>query len=440
MRGQVWSGLGSGGYWVSKRTRNFIVAGVAAGLLLLVAAVVIGRVTVETGMPAVSKLVAEGKVPGAVRTLQSSYQFDNPQGLAALRQFSVMVLRQALNQDDPFERCYVATALAGYNDWSGRAAIDKALNSSNFLVQKAAVEGLAAAGNPAAIEILTRFYRGSGTDGRLMAVQGLSEVTTPAVLPILLEAAKNKDTNVVVWSVNGLGHLGDRAALPYLHSLLEKATDPMVRIEAAHAIIMLGDRSPDLVAIIKQGLDTNNVQQGAEAALALGEIQDKSVIDTLKQTASSDKVNPRVRLAAAVALTRYGNTDGLPLLKTALVDPSFGRYLPPLLDHIDFTVGRPVLMGALTSSDQVTRLAAIEAIGRDGGDPEIVVLKKSSAKAEDPIEVAQVAWSLGHIGRPNCIPVLLELVQNPVPQVRDTAADSLGHTVEHLTGQPAKSR
>jgi len=425
---------------VSKRTRNFIVAGVAVGLLLLVAAVVIGRVTVETGMPAVSKLVSEGRMHGAVHALRATYQFDNPQGLGALHQFSLMVLRQALNQDDPFERCYVATALAGYDDWSGRAAIDKALNSSNFLVQKAAVEGLAAADSPRAIEILARFYHFSGQDGRLMAVQGLSEVTAPAVLPLLLEAAKDKDTNLTVWSVNGLGHLGDRSALPYLHSSLEKATDPMVRTETAHAIILLGDRSPDMVAIIEKGLDTNNVQQAAEAALDLGDAQDPSVVPTLKQTAASEKVNPRVRLAAAVALTHYSNTDGMPLLKTALVDESYGRYLPPLLDHLDFKIGRPVLLGALRSSDQVTRLAAIEAIGRAGGDPEIVLLKEQSAKVDDPIEVAQIAWSLGHIGRQNCIQPLLDMVQNPFPQVRDTAADSLGHVADKLTGHVTKTQ
>ncbi|HUY19499.1 MAG TPA: HEAT repeat domain-containing protein [Candidatus Binataceae bacterium] len=425
---------------MSKRTRNFIVAALAAGILLIVAAVVIGRVTtVQTGMPAVNKLVAEGKLPGAVRSLQATYHFDNPRGLSALHQFSLLVLRQALNQKDPFERCYVATALAGYNDWSGRAAIDKALNSSNFLVQKAAVEGLAAADSPQAIDILTRFYHGSGQDGRLMAVQGLSEVTTPAVLPILLEAAQNKDTNLTVWSVNGLGHLGDRAALPYLHSLLEKATDPMVRIETAHSIILLGEKSPELVAIIEQGLKTNNVQQGAEAALDLGDVHDPSVIPILRQTALSDKVNPRVRMAAAVALTNYGNSDGLPLLKTALVDDSYGRYLPPLLDHLDFKLGRPVLVGALRSSNQVLRLAAIEAIGRDGGDPEIVLLKEASTRTDDPMEIAQVAWSLGHIGRRSSIPVLLTMIQNPQPQVRDTAADSLGHAVEHITAHSAKA-
>jgi HEAT repeat protein len=423
---------------VSKRTRNFIIAGLSAGVLLLIAVVVIGRMTVETGMPAVSKLVAEGELPGAVRSLQASYHFDNPQGLAALHQFSLMVLKKSLDQDDPFERCYVATALAGYNDWSGRAAIDKALNSSNFLVQKAAVEGLAAANSPEAIEILTRFFRGSGTDGRLMAVQGLAEVRTPAVLPILMEAAKDKNSNLTVWSVNGMGHLGDRKALPFLHSLLEKATNPMVRTEAAHAIILLGDRSPDLVVIIKHGLETTDVQQASEAALALGDVQDKSVVETLQKLATSEKTNPRVRLAAAVALTHYGNTAGMPLLKTALVDASYGRYLPPLFDHLDFTIGRPVLVGALASSDQVTRLAAIEALGRFGGDPEIVLLKDSSTKTQDPMEVAQVAWSLGNIGRPNCIPVLLQMIENPAPQVRDTAADSLGHAADRMTEHPAK--
>jgi HEAT repeat protein len=390
-------------------------------------------------MPAVSKLVGEGKMPNAVRALQATYHFDNPQGLSALHQFSLIVLRNALNQDDPFERCYVATALAGYNDWSGRAAIDKALNSSNFLVQKAAVEGLAAAGSPQALEILARFYRFGGQDGRLMAVQGLSEVTTPAVLPLLLEAAKAKDTNITVWSVNGMGHLGDRAALPYLHSTLEKATDTMLRTETAHAIILIGDRSPEVVAVLVKGLDTNDVQAAAEAALDLGDAQDSSVVPKLRETATSEKVNPRVRLAAAVALTHYGNSDGIPLLKTALVDETFGRYLPPLLDHLDFKLGRPLLIAALSSSNQVLRLAAIEALGRDGGDPEVILLKDASGRAQDPMEVAQVAWALGHIGHQTCIPVLLELVQNPSPQVRDTAADSLGHTADHLGAQPPKA-
>jgi HEAT repeat protein len=266
-----------------------------------------------------------------------------------------------------------------------------------------------------------------------MAVQGLSQVKTPAVLPILIEAAKDPHANLTVWSVNGMGHLGDPKALPYLTSLLDKSTDPMVRTETAHSMILLGDRNGNLVAIIEKGLDTNDIEQASESALDLGDAQDKSVVPALIKTYKDEKVNPRVRLAAAVALTHYGNNESMQLLKTALVDRSYGKYLPPMFDHVDFTVGRPLLIGALTSSDQVMRLAAIEAIGRAGGDNEVELLKNSAEKTQDPIEIAQIAWSLGHIGRQSCIPVLLDLVQNPDPEVRDTAADSLGQTASQLT-------
>ncbi|MBF6570002.1 MAG: HEAT repeat domain-containing protein [Candidatus Binataceae bacterium] len=424
---------------MSKRTRNIVIAALSAVALLLVAAVVIGRVTVATGMPAIDKMVAEGEMPGAVRALKSQYHFDNPAGMAALHNFSLTVLRQALNQSDPFERCYVATALAAYGDWSGRAAIDKALTSSNFLVQKAAVEGLATVGSPEAIDILTRFYHGSGQDGRLMAVQGLAQVKTPAVLPILIEAAKDPHANLTVWSVNGMGHLGDPKALPYLTSLLDKSPDPMVRTETAHSMILLGDHNDKLVALIVKGLDTNDIQQASEAAIDLGDAQDKSVVPVLIKTYKDEKVNPRVRLAAAVALTHYGNNEGMQLLKTALVDRTYGKYLPSMLDHVDFTVGRPLLIGALASSDQVMRLAAIEAIGRAGGDNEVELLKKASVNTQDPIEIAQIAWSLGRIGRRKCIPVLLDMVQNPDPEVRDTAADSLGHAAGQIRSRESAS-
>lgn len=416
------------------RTRNIVVAATAGIAVLAVAAVVIGRVTVEAGMPGIAKMIADNNVPGAVRMLESEYQFDNPVGLNALHQFAVLVLRQSLNQPDPFERCYVATSLVGNGDWSGRGAIDKALNSSNFLVQKAAIEGLAEAGTPEAIEVIERFYQSSGQDGQLMAIQGLSEIRSPIVKPLLIAAAKDPNSNLIVWSVNGLGHLGDPTALPYLRNVLAKSTDPMVRTETAHSIILLGDSSGDMVAIIVKGLDTNNVQQASEAALALGDVKADNVVPTLKQYETNERVNQRVRLAAAVALTNHNNSDGLPLLKSALIDEDSDRYLPPLLDHLDFTLGRPLLVGALSSSNQVLRLAATEAIGRKGGVPEIVLLEQSTDKIDDPIEMAQVAWSLGRIGRPECIPILLKMVQSPAPEVRDTAADALARTAAKLLG------
>jgi HEAT repeat protein len=53
--------------------------------------------------------------------------------------------------------------------------------------------------------------------------------------------------------------------------------------------------------------------------------------------------------------------------------------------------------------------------------------------------MAQVAWSLGRIGRPECIPILLKMVQSPAPEVRDTAADALARTAAKLLAAHAQA-
>jgi HEAT repeat protein len=266
----------------------------------------------------------------------------------------------------------------------------------------------------------------------MMAIQALSEIRSRRVVPILVAVARNSDSNLAVWSVDGLGHVGDPSVLPTLHAVLANSKDPMLRTEAAHSIVLLGDHSSDAIMVLENGLNTDIFQEATEAAIDLGDVKDNAVIGTLEHYESSDKVNKRVRIAAAVALTNYKDSAGLPLLKEAMIDEDAGRYLPSLLDHLNFEIGRPLLIGALSSSNQVLRLAATEAIGRMGGQPEILILSKSSERVQDPIELAQVAWALGRIGKPECIPLLLKLVQNPAPEVRDTAADALARTADKL--------
>ena len=53
-------------------------------------------------------------------------------------------------------------------------------------------------------------------------------------------------------------------------------------------------------------------------------------------------------------------------------------------------------------------------------------------RANDPIVRADVAWALGRIGRPKCIEPLLDMIAQPEPAVRYTAADALARTTSRL--------
>jgi len=414
---------------VRNRLKALIAGGIAAAILLA-AQIVPARITVDSGI-ALNQMARTGKLAGAVRLLESQYRFDTPAGLRALHDFSLVVLRQGLSDPDPFERCYAATALASYGDWSGREIIGQALDSPNLFIQKAAVEGLAQAENSDALGILERFYRLSGPVSQTIALQALAEVKAPAVMPILVSAAKDPNSSGTFWAVNGLGRMGDRAALPYLQGLLTKSIDPMVRTEAAHSMILLGDRSLYTTDALEEGLGSSDSEIAAEAALALGDAHDPATVEVLEATVSSDRAAEQLRMAAAVALTHYGSRQGMPLLVAALNDHKRrATYLPGMLDHLDFVVGRPLILRAISSSEQQLRLTAYEMIGRSGGEADIAVLSEALAHTQEPIDQAQIAWSLGRIGRPEAIPVLLEVLQNPSSEVRYTAAEALARIAD----------
>jgi hypothetical protein len=74
-----------------------------------------GVTITDSSMTVISTMVQRGDLWGATARVGSSYRFDQPAGLVALRRFSVLVLRRRLDYD-PYERCYATSALATAGD------------------------------------------------------------------------------------------------------------------------------------------------------------------------------------------------------------------------------------------------------------------------------------------------------------------------------------
>ena len=416
---------------MSRNTKRLLISVIAATLLFGQIQIAGSRLTTG-GMPTIGDLVRAGNIPNAARLLKSEYSFDKRDGLLALRRFSVLVLRQGLKESDPYERCYAATALVAYSDWTGREIIFQGLAAPNQMIQKAVLDGLADADNSEALWILKQFYRANGPIGRTLALQALTEVRDPSVMPIFVDAAKDPNSSDAFWAATGLGYVRDNEALAHLRLLLIKSTDPMVRVQAARSLIMRGDPSKAALLTVERALHSEDVAEAAGAALTLGDKQDPTMAPILRQIESEKRASSEIQVAAAVALTHYGSGQGLPVLNAALVDSRLRDFLMPMLVHLNFTLGRPVLLRAMSSPDQRVRLAAIEAIGQNGSESDVALLIGWTNRAQDPMDLAQIAWSLGRIGGQHSIPGLLDLVQNPTPAVRDTAADALAHAATVL--------
>ncbi|MGD0074173.1 MAG: HEAT repeat domain-containing protein [Candidatus Binataceae bacterium] len=421
------------------KSKLTILATAVSVVMLTAVSFVSAKNTVEAkGAAGIEQLVGAGKVPEAAQKLKAEYKFDNSEGLHALREFSMAVLRRGLNETDQFERCYVASALGANGDNEGVPILEAAFSSPDPGIKMAAVDGLGDMNNGLAAASLQRLYHSADEYGRRMLLQGVAQVDNPEAIGVLTEAAGEKDSSTRLLAVEALGRLHDTSVLPQLRKLLLTEETPYNQITVAHAMLLLGDNSGvDTLLRVLNG--SNNSDYRAAAILALADARDVKVADDLKKALADPDLE--VRMAAAGALTHYNDGEGLPVLRTAMEAPDSRTRADAaqLLDHLDFAVGKDTILAALSSRDPDLWMAGARALGLHGGDQAVGPLVNALASTPDPMMRASVAWSLGRIGTQRCIEPLLGLVAEPDPAVRYTAADALVRVANRLEKQPAES-
>ena len=386
----------------------------------------------DRSLAAIDALVAQGKLSQAARRLASGYRFDSPEGLVALQQFSLSVLRRGLLERDPYERCYAASSLGKRGEPGNIAILEASFNAISVGVEKAAADGLAEIGDDVAIAALQRLYR-SGTNGeREIVVEALAGVANPNALAALSEAAGSSDRWVRLVALKALGRLGNHQAIPRLSQLLYQTQEPLERITAARSLLLLGDHSA--METIKAILDDHRQISAMEVALlALGDAHDPRAMPTLKQALTAEDALD-LRLAAAVALTHYNEAAGVKFIQDALRSGDRVTILQigELLDDIDLPNAREILSAAIANPDIGLRIATLRTMTAVGGEPEVIALKAALVKTSDATDRALIARALGLVARVTCIEPLLALIPESAAVVRYTAAAALEKTAARL--------
>ena len=390
------------------------------------------------GMESMAHPTADENLRGAVEKLRKRYRLDSREGLAALRDLSLGVLREGLKDDDPYERCYSASALAAQGDWSGGTVLEEGVASSDVALKRAAIEGLGDIGRGEALRRLRQIYSESDSFGQLLVLQGLRGSGAES-FDLQIKALGDADGGLRMQAVENLGLLGDRRAIPAVQAILGRQDVQMFeRVKAAHALLRLGDRSgvPLLLAALEGSPGTGR----SAATLALGYANENRFVPMLTKLLRDPEID--VDIAAATALSRYGRKDGLPQLQQALADQDTftRRHGAMLLEHVQYGVAREVVLSGLEASDVGVRLAATHVVGVEGDAKDIGALVKLMHSDEDPMVRAAVAWAFGHMANRKVVDPLVELVQEQAPEVRHTAADGLARTVSKLIGPADEGR
>lgn len=386
----------------------------------------------DPSMTVIRSMMERGDLWGASAEVESSYRFDQPSGLMALRRFSVLVLRRGLREYDPYERCYVTSALAAAGDRDEIAQLVRIFQATRVLdLKMAAADGLGDVGDADAVEALEQLFSGAAPSYQRIVVSGVAETRDPAAVELLSRALTVSDQMTRLTAARGLGQLGNRGAIRLLRRFQAAAHDPFEKATAAYSLLRLGDTSAEEIAeaILRGRVDDN---ARAMAAVALGRARDPRIVTLLRDTIRDHNID--VRIGAAVALTHYGDSASAGYLEAAMRDDdSITRlHVGQLLDEVEFHSAREVVTAAVASPDPDLSLLGIRAIGLLGGAGDIGFLVKLSDRTVDPIARAEVAWALGRIGTAGSVVPLIEMVSEPDHAVRYTAADALDRTAMRL--------
>jgi HEAT repeat protein len=399
----------------------------------------ISSVTSVAGSETFARPVVDRNVREAVTTLRARFRLDTPEGLAALRELSLGVLREGLKDEDPYERCYAASALAEQGDWSGVGVLETGVASADPGLRRAAIEGLGEIGHGEALRMLRRIYANSDSFGQLLVLQGLRSGSSGEAFDLLIEAVRHPEGSLRLQAVENLGLLGDARAIPAVRGVLAREDARMFeRVTAAHALLRLGDRSgvPLLLAALQGAPGAGR----AAATLALGYAKEDRVVPVLTKLLRDSEID--VTIAAAAALSRYGKKDGLPRLRQALQDEDVftRRHVAMLLEHVEYGVAREVVLAGLEADDVGVRLAAAHVVGVAGRPKDIGALTKLIHADQDPLVRADVAWALGRMSSREVIEPLVELIEEQASTVRYTAADGLARTTNRLIAAGKEGR
>jgi HEAT repeat protein len=188
----------------------------------------------DPSMALISSMVERGDLWGASAKVGSSYRFDKPAGLMALRRFSVLVLRRGLQEYDAYERCYAASALAAAGDRDEIAQLVKIFQGTRKSgLKMAAADGLGDVGDADAVQALEQLYSWTEPSHRRVVVNGAAEAHDPGAIELLSRALTVSDQMTRLTAARGLGQLGNRGAIRVLRRYQAGAQDPFEKATAA---------------------------------------------------------------------------------------------------------------------------------------------------------------------------------------------------------------
>ena len=233
-----------------------------------------------------------------------------------------------------------------------------------------------------------------------------------------LQGCIDMDDTPLSFAVKMLVEMGDKRAVPALLELFDQMIAPSPREylelapeEIARVLIKLGDKSPrkKLKELFRKG----NEKQRIKAALALGNLGDKSVIPILIQTLKDNSESELVKASAVVALGTLGDKVAVPVLTESLNDKS-GRVREQSAVAL-YELGEkevfPTIIDEMIANHSLIE-SVIKSLTLDGNAVPFLVDVLSREDLPSKYYYIRAANLLGEIGDKRAVPILIQSLKD----------------------------
>jgi HEAT repeat protein len=258
-----------------------------------------------------------------------------------------------------------------------------------------ALSSLVAIGRPAVGPLLTLLEEKDPARGP--AIEALGQIGDAKAVDPIISCLTDRDMNVRLAAASALGRLKDvRAARPLFAALVNPGEAAQVRMHAAKSLGNIG--GTEVEGLLESALADQNYRVWMSAAFALGQTHNRFAIESLiNDLRKANFTEPWKSLRAAEILTAVGKPAVEPLLR------------------------------ALHDSNSMVRGRAAFVLGKIGDSRAVDELIARLADSREQSSVRQtVAEALGEISSPGGANILTQSLGDPDPEVRWSAAYSLG--------------
>jgi HEAT repeat protein len=225
-------------------------------------------------------------------------------------------------------------------------------------------------------------------------------------MDLLFERCRDPDERVRAAAVEHIGYHEDERILPALLHAIRDEA-PRVREAAAHSLANMHD--PAALPVLRDMLSDRSQWVRTFAVRALGDQDCREALDVISRLATEDPAIP-VRIAAIEALGRIGGQEKVGFLaeKARDEDQNVARAALLALGSIGGPDSLAIILSAIKTPDQATRVDAVKALQSHGG-PRAVEALQAAAMDTDPLVSRAAAHALAGLDTEEAVYCLLQL-------------------------------